>query len=211
MAMRQGGLRAAPSSTDLRSHLLRSGPHATLAAALLAVLLVALMGCGVSSDSGSSGSGSPTSAAASGYAAQVQQETDRVAKNLLPALVSDLGVQVFAGRSGFISCDVSGWRYEGDGDLVGSPDPTAVTEQLSAVMGEQDLQVEVRDDGSVVGRKGKLSLLIGAPTGPAGTTLRHYTFKNDCTRYSDDDEAFARSASETDYAQFVPLGARYAP
>ena len=209
MAMRQGGLRAAPSSTDLRSHL-RPGPDAALASALLAVLLVALMGCG-GSDPGSSGSGTRTSSAASGYAAQVQQETDRVAKNLLPAFVSDLGVQVFAGRSGFISCDVSGWRYEGDGDLVGSPDPTTVTEQLSAVMGEQDLQVEVRDDGSVVGRMGKLSLLIGAPTGPAGTTLRHYTFKNDCTRYSGDDEAFARSASETDYAQFVPVGARYVP
>lgn len=191
--MRQAGLRAAR----------RPFPYAALAA----VLLVGLMGCGGSSDS----PGSRTSTAASGYAAQVQQETDRVAKNVLPALVSDLGVRVFAGRSGFISCDLSGWRYEGDGDLVGSPDPSIVTAALTEVMGESDLEVEVRDDGSVVGRKGKLSLLVGVPTGPAGTTLRHYTFKNDCTAYTQDDEAYAGSAAATDYAQFVPAEARYTP
>jgi hypothetical protein len=172
-------------------------------AALTTALLVVVMGCG--------SPGSRTSAAPSGYAAQVQQETDRVAELVLPALVGDLGVQVFAGRSGFISCDVSGWRYEGDGDLVGGPDPATVTDALAEVMGGSDLEVEVRGDGSVVGRRGRLSLLVGAPTGPAGTTLRHYTFKNDCTAYSQDDEAYAGSATGTDYAQFVPAEARYTP
>lgn len=162
------------------------------------------MGCG-----GSSGAGP---AAQPGYAAQAMRETDAAAETFLPAAVTGLRVQVFTGRSGFVECDLTGWRYEGDGDLVGTPDP-ADTDTLTGLMAAQDLEVEVRDDGSVLGRRGELSLLVGAPTGStaAGTTLRHYTFTHACAPYADEDVQVATSAPETDYAAFVAPQARYAP
>lgn len=148
----------------------------------------------------------------SGYADGAQQQVDDLARALLPAAVTDLDVKVFAGRASFLSCGVSGWRYQGDANLLGSSlAGPAVLGRIRALLEQQGLTVEERADGSVLGTAGTTSVLVGALLGPTGRAFRVVTFKDDCKRYSDKDVDLARAAAGTDYLALVPEDARYVP
>lgn len=138
-----------------------------------------------------------------GYARKAKTDTDLLAADLVPAIVDRLSLSVSAMEADFIECDLAGWRYEADGDFVGEVAAVSVTPAVTDVMEAQGLTVEVRDDSSVVGRNGELSVLVGAPSGPPGKAFRHITFKHACAGYSDGDESYARSTDPTDYAELV--------
>lgn len=185
--------------------------RATVVLPLLLLLPGALTACGGDSGFGT-GSGSDSDSAS---ASAAKSETDDLARELLPELVSALDVQVTTAGASYQDCTMGrGWEYGARGQLVGAgARAVGSAETIASALTEAGLDVETRDDGSVLGSAGDLSVFVDASSGPAGPIggLRSFTLTHNCQRYSDSVVKRIRGAEAEDYLAFVPEDARYQP